>query len=668
MVQFLLVLTTFLVFPIQCWLFPLKAVQHHWSILSSRKSARTSLAKTDFDKLGDDDEEQTSVGPEKSQMTNYVLEFLKKQNINDGEVSRDEGEIRSFGKYGHTHLVAIPMEGCHQLLLELESIQRAILHHCPLLVHACIPQATTRLPLLYVTVSEKSQASTDRLFAIVKDEMSNTLRLSSKPTPSLDMDHDSDQPLMLHFQALDIDGSQNAVLHAVAKGQGSLRLRKIVERLQDRIHKETGWNTELPPDPNSDLFRARIPFMRLPSDWEQRLSQEHGQKYEEGFLTSDEGGNGISPIFWFKWEQDDFGLARMREVAVYQVREQYQGLFDEKAFYLPSQSMDLPMGGENMTKQEIKFRNYQNQRMLDAEEYIISNPDQEEGGIPDVGDDSMFSLMAKNRVESFPNLQTTNSRGEGVYEMGTKESDELSDWTQSRIREVISSRAMLKSQDQLARKVVKPPIEENEVFARYKNGTLAPKSKAEDPVKEQLPPFPSREHCCGFWRVVASPTGFAVEEGYSSRSDNLVLRVDGTTAGGPILDQETRQKASGGTWRFWDKTSDGQASLVIRLVIPPKKERILVMEGRLENISYSSNEFSLASSSFRIPQVEERKAKSAAADIEDMIYCNGDVWIEDAVTKANRQEIGIFSIAKINTPRNPDSYTITVPRPTRNQD
>lgn len=106
----------------------------------------------------------------------------------------------------------------------------------------------------------------------------------------------------------------------------------------------------------------------------------------------------------------------------------------------------------------------------------------------------------------------------------------------------------------------------------------------------------------------------------------------------------------------------------IQLVIPPKRLRVLIMEGKLEKASFSSEEFSLAGSSFRIPQIEERKAKAAKTDREDLVYCHGNVWIEDAVTKANRQEIGTFSLAKINVPRNPDSYTITVPRPVRNQD
>ena len=184
------------------------------------------------------------------------------------------------------------------------------------------------------------------------------------------------------------------------------------------------------------------------------------------------------------------------------------------------------------------------------------------------------------------------------------------------------------------------------------------------PPKE-LPPFPSREHLIGFWRVVSSPTGFEVEESDSSRSDNIIMRVDGTVAGGPILDKETRQKASGGTWRLTGDTAD-TARMRIRLVIPPKKERILVMEGKLERVSMSSD-LQMAKATFGIPALEERAAR-AATDMEDILYCGGMVSIEDAVTGRNRKEIGKFSLMKLNTSTDPSQFTITIPRPVRNQD
>ena len=52
----------------------------------------------------------------------------------------------------YTHLVAIPLETNHDLLLELESIQRAVLYNCPLLINAVITPELTRMPMLYVNV------------------------------------------------------------------------------------------------------------------------------------------------------------------------------------------------------------------------------------------------------------------------------------------------------------------------------------------------------------------------------------------------------------------------------------------------------------------------------------------------------------------------------------
>ena len=112
--------------------------------------------------------------------------------------------------------------------------------------------------------------------------------------------------------------------------------------------------------------------------------------------------------------------------------------------------------------------------------------------------------------------------------------------------------------------------------------------------------------------------------------------------------------------------STNSTSLRIRLVIPPKKDRILVMNGKLEKASLSAD-LPLARSTFGIPALEELAAKSTA-DMEDLLYCSGDVWIEDAVTGKNRQEIGDFSLMKLNTPTDPSEYTITIPRPVRSQD
>jgi hypothetical protein len=216
----------------------------------------------------------------------------------------------------------------------------------------------------------------------------------------------------------------------------------------------------------------------------------------------------------------------------------------------------------------------------------------------------------------------------------------LDNWTRQRIQQaIIASRTRVQSKKGLLRTPkLKPPIEENPVF----------------------------------WRIVKSPTGFEVEEGDNSscKSDNMVLRVDETIAGGPILDQATRQKASGGTWRLLggDSREMMTARLRFRLVIPPRKERILVMEGPIKCISMTSSGLPLASSTFRIPALEERASQAAASaaasqDMEDLTHCGGEVWIEDAVSGNNRDDIGTLLMTKLNTPTDPAEYVITIPKP-----
>jgi hypothetical protein len=42
--------------------------------------------------------------------------------------------------------------------------------------------------------------------------------------------------------------------------------------------------------------------------------------------------------------------------------------------------------------------------------------------------------------------------------------------------------------------------------------------------------------------------------------------------------------------------------------------------------------------------------------------------MEDAVTKKNRENIGNFSLMKLQGPLAKGEYTITIPKPVRNQD
>ena len=112
-------------------------------------------------------------------------------------------------------------------------------------------------------------------------------------------------------------------------------------------------------------------------------------------------------------------------------------------------------------------------------------------------------------------------------------------------------------------------------------------------------------------------------------------------------------------------SSRGSKQLRIRLVIPPKKERIIVMQG---NVGYLNDHLpAMTSNTFQIPLLEQKQA-SSSSDSDNALTCSGTVWLEDAVTKQNKQEIGTFSIMKLNTSKDPSDFTITIPKNVRNMD
>jgi hypothetical protein len=746
---------------------------------------------------------------EKSQMLGFISDYLRreegKESTDNDDEQGDESKIQSPQAVDDSasesttddkddsqnelerrddYLIAIPLDACHELGLELESVQRAILYHCPVLVHACIPMAATRLPLLYVskpTVGSSSSSNNNnnnrrndptvpaKLQEVVQQavqrvvfdspttedenecetEVVGVQRDDGSPDVA-GINADGIRPVLVPFSTLEIDGDNNQVLCTVgdASSPGGRTLSRLVRELRNDIEAHMkGWTARLPDDPayqalsiaapaGERKFRPRVPFVRLPNNWDGYLDPS------KEYHTSDEGGNGISPILWGQWMDDAFGDAvRMREVAIYSKRRRMEQppTTEEATYRVPDFVVPLPDGNAELDKVEKKFETYQDQRIRDAEarERLLSRdsssrtPEAEDGSTsrelsrdaeveireqpalntPLDKYDALFnrtldrleSLYADDEVDTegtnveqqstisvediVPASTTTTLNGRDATNKAADDSvpSEAAEESVERMRRVVESRARIETERALLskRKQDKPPIEENPVFAKYKDGTLVPSSNSyngESSAPRLLPPFPSNEHVVGFWRVVRSPTGFDVEEGDSSRSDNLILRVDGTTAGGPILNKETRQKASAGTWRLMPSTeaTDGgdssgpkTANLRIRLVIPPQKQRILVMQGKLERVSMSGTDLPMAPrGTFGIPALEERASRGNAAeqDMEDLVYCSGSVFMEDAVTGLNRDEIGTFTLQKLFTPTDPAQYTITIPKPVRNQD
>ncbi|KAL7531679.1 hypothetical protein ACHAXR_004170 [Thalassiosira sp. AJA248-18] len=246
-----------------------------------------------------------------------------------------------------------------------------------------------------------------------------------------------------------------------------------------------------------------------------------------------------------------------------------------------------------------------------------------------------------------------------------------------------------------------PSIEDNPVFQRLWKGqsqkTLQGQNSAmaldgTPPAEESpLPPYPSDAHFTGAWRVVSSPLGSetpSIDDIESKSSDNFILRVDGQVMGGPILDAQYQQKAAGGEWKMFqairkttkqDDTSLDppvtQTRLRIRLLVPPGKDRALVMEGEVTRLvmpgagdatSSPSDGWMMASGGMldgMLQNLDDVEAKPGA-DGEGLLYCGGEAWMEDVDGGGNRRKVGPFSLHKLpKIDRKNLIYTVDIARP-----
>lgn len=646
-----------------------------------------------------DEEDSASLRREQSRMNDFISEYLGKDGSESGS-SENWEDLETA-----THLIAIPMETNHELLLELESVQRAILYHCPILTDACIPAATTRLPLLYVRASsskmgEATRRLSETIHRLVQKHIFQPVSIDGEEISEDMVNADGFLPLTMTFQTLEIEGANNNVLQTVGT-DSSKRLDKLMKELKSAVEKE-GWQAALPEDPNDTrgIFRPRIPFMELPREFDENLSKlKDGsteiREEDFPFLNSSEGGNGISPIFWCRWWDDVFGRnVRLKQIGVYprNVQQPMSSDLSYVRFYMPFDTIDLPAATSGLLRNEQKFETYQNERIKEQEEEMKSAIDTSASG----ADDDLLLKKTQKRLEKIYEAPTAPESGyvdsEAVEEVANQKTeaqetslsnyddagiddddfvvtsglqqmvspdDFVEDWTKERIRKVIESQGSEK-----ARKPVKkdmPPIAENAVFKAYKDGTLTPKAEKAKPKEKDLGPYPGPAHFTGLWKVVNSPTGFPADEiSTGESSENLILRVDGTTAGGPILDPETRQKAAGGTWKILEG-KDGEVQLRVRLLIPPMKQRVIEMIGVVNRVSMSSD-VPTTSKAFGIPHLEEMAKLSSGSNLDDFMMCTGKVFIEDAVTKKNRESIGEFALTKMQGPKSRGDYTITIPK------
>lgn len=612
----------------------------------------------------------------RSQIPQFIDAFLEKER-------EARGEARPSNKY--THMIGIPMAECHQLQIELESVQRAILYHCPSLIHACIVPTMSRMPLLYVDASREPAGSvTMELYQMVQTVVRDHCYVKQPQQQQQDHDDDNDnngqaesyddgsfsglnaqgyKPLTMSFHKLQIDGQDNEALFTVAdrdSGGGLARLEAMVTDLKLAVEAR-GWKCQWPPSDvqgmqeeeerkqAGDAFIPRIALLRLPPNFESYLRPLEN---DDDRRTSQDGGNGISPVFWIKWEKDVMGThVRLREVGIYPRQPGYSGL-DEQTFYLPHETVKLPDANEALSQQEKIHRDYNEQRMKESERSLeeleagevspdgdfadpslasnrqmleaIFGMDSEayneapSGDDNDDEDDDDMTVDYNNGIQDNAGVDAKLGEGETLAS-STTNSASPENAMQDRIRNIVESRPSQQSKMPKVSATL-PPLDQNPVFQAYRDGTLLKGSadKSSEESSLDIPDVLSEEVLRGFWKVVRSPLPSLDVISDESRSDNFVLRVDGTVSGGPVLDQETFNKASGGTWRMLESVDE--TLLRIRLVIPPKKDRIMVWEGQIFKDSESAfNSVSILDATSFGKVIDDTKKN------EEVIKCSGQV-------------------------------------------
>lgn len=256
-----------------------------------------------------------------------------------------------------------------------------------------------------------------------------------------------------------------------------------------------------------------------------------------------------------------------------------------------------------------------------------------------------------------------------------------------------------------------PSIEDNPVFQRLWEGRPQETSKGQNtavaldgtpPTEDApFPPYPSNAHFVGAWRVITSPLETenipTIEDAESKSSDNFILRVDGQIMGGPILDARYQHKAAGGEWKMFQavrkstsqiSSEEGypsappmtQTRLRIRLLVPPEKNRALVMEGEVTRLVMPGADGGAATSSSpsegwmmasggmldgMLQNLNDAKSSQLGAKgAEGLLYCGGEAWMEDVEGGTNRKKLGPFSLMKLKTiDRKNLIYTVDVSRP-----
>jgi len=630
---------------------------------------------------------------------------------------RSTGDSNNIGSSSiprtYTHLIAIPLVDCREICVALESVQRAITFNCPSLGNACISTTQARLPLLYVDASTNEDGKSNEILHHLVQE---TIQIDSKNEVVL--------PYLMKFQGLEIDGIKNEVLYCVGKsdddGYTTQRLQSIVYTLRNKL-EALGYRTMLPPDKpqikstfnvhiNSNTtrdetgqqeWRPRIPFMRLPME---ELSNSD-QETEEEWRSPEDGGNGISPILWYKWWDDEFtekdgeGI-RLNEVALYcrstiSTSESSVDNLSENEFPTPSKKFRsvLPGGYMNDNGYEVDYdsnpsnhllTNLQEESESSKKKYFTISTDFDSD--IDTTLDINYTTAAILNVDDdafddTPKVISSANMNQMALEDRTHvESQILSqDALQASNTEILYNTCNEEDDTRSAEFKVKKPWPKEPLINKYNRmqGVKAEAIKEAMQNKEPLPPYPCNEYFIGPWRVVSFPldTNYANPDSLtqfeSHNSDNLILRVDGSVAGGPFLDSKTKQKAAGGTWKMFQAEYIGppqggtvpstSSEKIIRtrmrivLLVPPLKKEELVMEGEVTRITMPTSLLS---------RPINAKEGGGNDDVEEeeqdgLLHCGGEAWVREIAT-GRRKKLGLFTVVKLRT-LDPGELHISVP-------
>ncbi|KAL3757861.1 hypothetical protein ACHAWU_002781 [Discostella pseudostelligera] len=484
-------------------------------------------------------------------------------------------------------------------------------------------------------------------------------------------------------------------------------------------------------------------YQSLQYDTDKRNCADDDDDDENAASRIDMGFDGISPLFWYEaWGDEDIlsppGV-RMQSVAIYR-RMVPSGGESETSFYVPTSSggsskpwsgnassargdnemtgnsMELPVGDAKTMARERRENAKAMERLGEVESRAEREWEEGKARWLEEMDDQSLSSDEESLTQFNVGLETGSVSVVGDAAYSTLESESSVDSSPEPIEDTfqpengrIQSDAAISTQPQpTATKPRRelPNFEDNPVFQRLWKGQSQVTAQGQNTaltldgtpptIDEPLPPYPSDAHFVGAWRVVSSPLGTdnaAFADTESKSSDNFIFRVDGQVMGGPILDAQYQHKAAGGGWKMFQAirkspSSDDASSttppltqtrLRVRLLVPPEKDRVLIMEGEVTRLVMPGSAEAASSSAQdgwmmssgglldgMLQNIEDVQSRSESKSSEGLLYCSGEAWMEDAEGGTNRRKVGPFALMKLKTvDRKNLIYTVDVSRSPR---